>query len=98
PLVLGTQLAQASPPISLRDTAPVMKHDNAGLPFRLLGERRAGPSSEFTSIYETCVELGRPAPYPREDLRRSEMSRGARRIQTGRQTHHGGSYGNRSQA
>src|SRR6266516_2619737 len=64
-----------------RDTAPVTKHYSATLLFGLLRERRTGPSSEFTSIYETCVELARPGPYTREDFRRSQISSGARRIQ-----------------
>src|SRR4029077_12458319 len=49
--------------------------------FRRLPERGHGASSEFTSIYESCVEQAVLHPYTRGDFRRSEISHGVCRIQ-----------------
>src|ERR1700737_2111227 len=64
-----------------RDTAPVRSPYMVALRCRLLPERRTGSSSEFTSIYESCVEVALVGPYTREDFRRSEISCRARRTQ-----------------
>src|SRR6266852_7724543 len=81
---LPPPLDKKSPPAQGRprhDMAPVRKRCIVGLRFRLLPERRHGASSEFISIYESCVEQALLRPYTQGDFRRSEVSHAACRIQ-----------------